>query len=317
MGVIFAILWGVIKWVFLILFAVLFLLLLIVLVFIFTPVRYQLKGEKNSEVLQGRIKVTWLLHLISFQLSYENGELIWEGKIGPKVIAASYPIPKKVKKTKKPKPAPKAQKQEEAPVQEPASVTEMRAPSEVPPQPRTIPAEEMQEQPPALPEKKTWRQRLTAFCQKVRRFFERLLHPFKSMYHKLRKLYARWSELKERWDRYPQKAETVRAVKELAIGLLRPLAPKAYEIDLLFGFEDPATTGKVLGYYYMLDPLLFPARRRRREISVEADFKRPVLEFKGWCRGHFCAGSFLRPVIRALMNAHIRRLIRYIRTYQS
>ena len=45
-------------------------LLLLILV-LFVPVRYEAAGE-NKEKLQAKGKVHWLLHIVSFQVSYEN-----------------------------------------------------------------------------------------------------------------------------------------------------------------------------------------------------------------------------------------------------
>ena len=65
-------------------------------------------------------------------------------------------------------------------------------------------------------------------------------------------------------------------------------------------------------YYYALTPVLFPKTSRRRRLELEAEFEEPVLEVTAVCKGRFSIGSFLWPVIRALLNAHIRRLIRYV-----
>lgn len=51
-----------------ILFAIVLVLLLLIL---FVPVRYDLKGE-NSEKLMAKGKVHWLLHIITFEMCYEN-----------------------------------------------------------------------------------------------------------------------------------------------------------------------------------------------------------------------------------------------------
>lgn len=336
MGVIFAILGGILKWILLILLGLLGLILLVLLILLFTPLRYKLRGQKSSDSLWGKVQVSWLLHLISFHLAYQEKEIRWEVKLGPKVLLASYPIPKKEKKPKKPKPQKPPQAETEAglkespaesetlaatptlaetsPPKEAAPPSEKTAAEEKRPAPAEVPpSEETREPFPAAPEKKTWREKVTEVCWKIRRFFEKLMHPFQSLYEKVKKLRSRWDELKEKWEKYPQKGETVRAVKELAAGLVRPVLPRSCNIELLFGFDDPATTGKVLGYYYMLWPLLFPKETRRRKLKVDADFKRSVMEFNGWCRGHFCVASFLGPAVRALLNPHIRRLIRYIR----
>lgn len=57
------------------------LLLAIVLSVLFVPVRYQLEGEKQSpgwSEANGKIRVSWLLHLIHLRIQYRKKELDWE-----------------------------------------------------------------------------------------------------------------------------------------------------------------------------------------------------------------------------------------------
>lgn len=54
-----------------VLLAIVLLLLLLVL---FVPVRYDITGENNDH-LSANGKVHWLFHIVSFQISYENGEM--------------------------------------------------------------------------------------------------------------------------------------------------------------------------------------------------------------------------------------------------
>lgn len=57
------------------------LLLAMVLSVLFVPVRYQLEGEKPSpgwSEANGKIRVSWLLHLIHLRIQYREKELDWE-----------------------------------------------------------------------------------------------------------------------------------------------------------------------------------------------------------------------------------------------
>lgn len=56
------------------------LLLTFILVVLFVPIRYGLWAD-NREELQGRVKVTWLLRLISFQITYNDKKLSIKLKI--------------------------------------------------------------------------------------------------------------------------------------------------------------------------------------------------------------------------------------------
>ena len=57
------------------------LLLVIVFSVLFVPVRYRLEGEKSSpgwSEANGKVRVSWLLHLIHLRIQYQEKELDWE-----------------------------------------------------------------------------------------------------------------------------------------------------------------------------------------------------------------------------------------------
>ena len=373
MGVLFAILGGIIKWILLIIFGLIGLILVLLLVVMLTPLRYKIKWTKQAETMEGEARVSWLLHLISFRLTQKGKEVKWTVKIGPKVIAASYPLPRKEKKSKKKRKAksqsavppeeplaqtateplveppteplveppteplvkpPKVEKAESSPQEETASVT--------PPEPQSDPMaadesllkDESLEKIPAAPEtvgapqesdaqedkpKKSLRRKITDVCWKIRRLFEKIaakihavVDAIRAIPTKVRGLLDKWDQVKAVWEGYPQKAETVDAIKLMLGSILKAPLPKKYDVKLRIGMKDPATTGQILMYYYALTPVLFPKTTRRRRFVLEAEFEEPVIEVTAVCKGRFCVGSFLWPVIRALLNGHIRRLIRYV-----
>lgn len=348
MGVVIAILGGILKWIFLILLGLLGLVLVLLLIVLLTPLRYRVQGEKSAEKTEAKVKVTWLLHLFSFQLAFQNQKLTWKAKIGPKTLA-SYPTRAKLKEKPKAETKPQPVQPDDTPqvdVQQkikPPQAEKTEVPQEekeaVPQADAISPGENAKQEPEtetmssvhlsdeesadtaaAAPENRSCRQKVQAVCWKIRRFFEKVLKPVRMLpqaWHKLQdraaSLLCKWEDIQKLWDSYPQKGETVRSVGRLVCGLLKVPLPKRYDLQVRFGFEDPAATGKVLGYYYMLWPLLFPRETRGRRLEVTADFENPGLEASGRCKGHFSIGSFLLPVLRALMDPHIRRLIRYVR----
>lgn len=348
MGVVFAILGGIIKWILLIILGLVGLILVLLLIVLLTPLRYKIKWTKQAEVMEGEARISWLLHLISFRLTQKGKEIRWTVKIGPKVIAASYPLPKKEKKKskhKKTKPSqtpvvvplqepPQAEKTESIPQEEPAPVMLQEPQSEPIAADEDFLKDEGQKEIPAAPEtvtlpqepevqedkpKKSLRRKITDVCWKIRRFFEKIVGKVRGVVGairaiptKVRGLLDRWDQVKAIWEGYPQKEETVAAIKQMLGGILKAPLPKKYDVKLRIGMKDPATTGQILMYYYALTPVLFPKTTRRRKFVLEAEFEESVLDVTAVCKGRFSVGSFLWPVIRALLNAHIRRLIRYV-----
>ena len=361
MGVLFAILGGIIKWILLIVLGLIGLVLVLLLVVMLTPLRYKIKWSKQADVMEGEARVSWLLHLISFRLSQSGKEIKWTVKIGPKIIAASYPLPKKEKKPKKQKKRkkkistpkdktsqetlvqptteplaqpPKGEKTESVPQEEIAPVMLPEPQSEPIAADEDLLKDEGQKEIPAAPEtvtlpqepevqedkpKKSLRRKVTDVCWKIRRFFEKILGKVRGIVAairaiptRVRGILDRWDQVKAVWEGYPQKEETVAAIKQMLGGILKAPLPKKYDVKLRIGMKDPATTGQILMYYYALTPVLFPKTTRRRRFELEAEFEEPVFEVTAVCKGCFSVGSFLWPVIRALLNGHIRRLIRYV-----
>ena len=344
MGVLFAILGGIIKWILLIILGLIGLVLVLLLVVLLTPLRYKIKWTKQAGIMEGEARVSWLLHLVSFRLTQSGKEIKWTVKIGPKIIAASYPLPKKEKKkskhkkTKPPQPPtvvpPQAEKTESIPREEMAPVMLQESQSEPIAADEDLLKDEVQEKITAAPEtaavpqepevqedkpKKSLRRKVTDVCWKIRRFFEKIVETIRGIRDKIRAipvkvrgLLDKWDQVKAVWEGYPQKAETVDAIKLMLGGVLKTPLPKKYDVKLRIGMKDPATTGQILMYYYALTPVLFPKTTRRRRFELEAEFEEPVIEVTAVCKGRFSVGSFLWPVIRALLNGHIRRLIRYV-----
>ena len=348
MGVVFAILGGIIKWILLIILGLVGLILVLLLIVLLTPLRYKIKWTKQAEVMEGEARISWLLHLISFRLTQKGKEIRWTVKIGSKVIAASYPLPRKEKKkskNKKTKPSqtpaavplqepPQAEKTESIPQEEPAPVMLQEPQSEPIAADEDLLKDEGQKEIPAAPEtvtlprepevqedkpKKSLRRKITDVCWRIRRFFENIVGKVRGVVDAIRAiptkvqgLLDRWDQVKAIWEGYPQKEETVAAIKQMLGGILKAPLPKKYDVKLRIGMKDPATTGQILMYYYALTPVLFPKTTRRRKFVLEAEFEESVLDVTAVCKGRFSVGSFLWPVIRALLNAHIRRLIRYV-----
>lgn len=75
------ILWTILKIAGIILLILLGLLLLVVLAVLFCPVVYQAEGRKDADSLCGRAGVSWLCHLISFKIWYENEEMDYSVRV--------------------------------------------------------------------------------------------------------------------------------------------------------------------------------------------------------------------------------------------
>lgn len=71
----------------------------------------------------------------------------------------------------------------------------------------------------------------------------------------------------------------IEAAKEEAIKLLLHILPRKWKMHCHFGFDDPATTGLVLGYYWMFTAICMD------HMTCVPDFEQQVIEVKGFAKG--------------------------------
>ena len=88
--------------------------------------------------------------------------------------------------------------------------------------------------------------------------------------------------------------------------LFRNLKPDIFFTDLLFGFDDPADTGMLLGLYETAAGI-YPIKRN---FVLRGDFERSALSMDLKIRGGASAGSFLGPVIWFCTRKPVFKLIK-------
>lgn len=260
-----------------------FLVLLLFLV-VFFPVSYRL-GASYQETLTARVKVHWLFHFVSVTLDYsEDKKRCILRLLGIPLADFLNPKPKKVKKEKrkaqkrksksqkKKKERPNKEKtkseeksQEKNPIKEPVK-------KEAPPEPEAVFRKEEPEQTKTEPgktkaesgetkteagETKNLRAKLWDFMQRIFQFPKRLWQVIKNMLQKCRDLWNKGIDIKEKLEKWIEiltRERTKTAVgkaKRQICRLLKHILPRKWNAYVNFGFEDPALTGQILGYYWM------------------------------------------------------------------
>jgi hypothetical protein len=105
--------------------------------------------------------------------------------------------------------------------------------------------------------------------------------------------------------------EAVLYIKKKVLKLLKKLAPKSVKGFVHFGFEDPATTGKILMYLAMIYPVL------PRKLIIDPGFDDTDIYGNIFIKGHF---SLITPVMCFLgvyFNKDIRRMRRLLKKYKE
>ncbi|WP_207645504.1 DUF2953 domain-containing protein [Marvinbryantia formatexigens] len=148
--------------------------------------------------------------------------------------------------------------------------------------------------------------RLREFFEKIKNSFRLFLEKIRNIRQSIEKLKSRLEYYKKLWyDVHTQ--EALQHVKKEIRYLLRHYFPKKIEGNVLFGLDDPADTGQLLG---ILSILQVAAGNR---IIVEADFTKPVLEGRIFLKGHIRACHMVKTVLALLLDKHVRITIKRIR----
>lgn len=334
---------------FILLAVLLLLLLVIMLLLLFVPVRYQASAEKGEKIAaSGRI--TWLLHLLSVRADFCDKKFHLSVKLcGYPVIGEKKKKQKRAKTvTKKNAPAEKkkiADTPETVVPSKAATEPEDVAPSKAATEPETVapfgaatepenvaPSEtatEPERNPlPGYSEKydrteefreeeiTDEKQRINPI-EKLRQIFEKIKNIFCSFLEKIRNIKQNIQKLKSKLEYYKKlwydthTQAAYRHVKKEVRYLIKHYFPGKIEGNVLFGLDDPATTGQILGVLSVLQ--VFTGNH----ILVEADFTQPVLEGNIAFKGHIRACHMVKAVLGLLLDRHVRITVKRIRKRMS
>ncbi|MGN0132956.1 MAG: DUF2953 domain-containing protein [Lachnospiraceae bacterium] len=257
-----------------VLLAVIGLLLVLLLLVVFFPVSYRLTAS-YEETLTAKVKVHWLFHLISVTLDYgEKGKKCILRFLGIPLMDFLNPRPKKEKtkkrkpkreKTKKEKPKGKRTEKEKSAsdtsalkrsVQEAADKKDSETTKEDAATEEQAKTEHVNTEEPRTEE--TAKRKLSELWKKLLRFPARLKQVIINILQKCKEIWDKGIDLKEKLEKWIEvlcRERTKTAIgkaKNQIIGLLKHIMPRKWNAYVNFGFDDPALTGQILGYYWLL-----------------------------------------------------------------
>lgn len=315
------------------------LLLLCVCAVLFVPVRYR-GNLKYYGQFEGEGGIFWLLHLVSIRAVYNSqtpdGPRIVVKILGRRLFDSGKNEKKSFDNTKNrklkeiPKEKPKQQEsgarfQEDAREKPPAGSGTPRPGKEMPPaQERTAlpPVSEGNTLPPPVPEENTLpppkessrgsflsrlyeklRRSIAGLVTKVRDFVKGLLQKLKGLLEKLRFVRDKKDAiLAILFDEKNRPAFL--KIKYVVFRVLRHLKPTHLAGKAYFGFDDPASTGYMLG----LLSLLYPVCEDR--LMLYPNFEKKIFEGEASFAGRLRASVFLFAACQLIFDKEIRRMIR-------
>lgn len=325
------------------------LLVLLVIVFsvLFVPVRYRLEGEKSSpgwSEANGKVKVSWVLHLIHLRIQYQEKELDWECYLfGVPLKKAGAAVREWKKKRRKKKVQEQKERRKKAVQQknEPEKRTAAKKkgqekPLQIEEKTRTAAKEQKstekqtntEKSKTAAPEaKKTEietaerkQQEKEKVSDKLSRFWNRCKKIVGSILEFPGKLKKKLTNIRltfrgfydkiKRWRTLWNEESTLAALHfltEKGRKLIRHVLPRKIRGSITFGCEDPALTGQILGAVAIAYPLY------GKGVAVYPRFEEKILEGQLQMKGRIVVACLLWQAWKIYRNPDVRKTLKKIR----
>ena len=305
---------------------------------LFVPIRYRIRGSRYDS-LEAAVKVYWLFHALSIKVVYPWGEgkdvgivirilgkRIYDNlrnenqssehnknKKGMKTQKASRKVPQKPGTPEdtgqRPVPAPdQIPKPKEMP--RPALAPAAEAPLKIPAVAESAPRSHVQEDRPQKPGLvKRIKEKLYAIKNQFQSRLERIKNKISSLCKKNDRLLKKLAGIREKKDAVmailfdSKNRPAFAALKKELFRILRHLKPVRLSGKVYFGFEDPASTGYVLGALSLLYPVY------EDHIALYPDFEEKKAQGELYVAGRLRIAVFAGVALRLVFNKDIRRII--------
>ena len=325
------------------------LLVLLVIVFsvLFVPVRYRLEGEKSSpgwSEANGKVKVSWVLHLIHLRIQYQEKELDWECYLfGVPLKKAGAAVREWKKKRRKKKVQEQKERRKKAVQQknEPEKRTAAKKkgqekPLQIEEKTRTAAKEQKSTEKQTNPEKSKTaapeakkteietterkQQEKEKVSDKLSRFWNRCKKIVGSILEFPGKLKKKLTNIRltfrgfydkiKRWRTLWNEESTLAALHfltEKGRKLIRHVLPRKLRGSITFGCEDPALTGQILGAVAIAYPLY------GKGVAVYPRFEEKILEGQLQMKGRIVVACLLWQAWKIYRNPDVRKTLKKIR----
>lgn len=274
------------------------------------PVRYQAEGSYYGKG-KGKVRVFWLLHILSVTAAYEKDVTITVRLLGFRILKRKRTDEElheaeeimvqamEIKGTEMAKEAAETVKEDSRQ----QKVREEALPSQ--------PLDRKEEPPKGFWDQK---EESTGRDTKLCRLITRLKKRFSELLMKLRLLCLRTSDtlnwVKEKkeeieaWVSDEKNQKTVKLFFRQIKKLIRHIFPRRGKGNVTFGFEDPYLTGQVLTYGSVIYPFC------HKHLNLYPVFDQAVFTADGNFRGRIRVGTVLLIGIRMLLDRNFRILLK-------
>ncbi len=306
-------LWVILRILGVLILALILLVLLVVSLVLFVPVRYQI-WVKSREKLETKVRLHWLLHLISYSAEYRD-ELTYRLKIFGITV-----YDEKTKRSVKGENNPEGTEKQISSSSfggKTENVQQTSTPSVTPEE-----SQKQQEQPTEQQEQAEDK----SFREKIEDFVWKIIDFIRSIPEKIADLLEKWADFQENigeradafidkideWNRKKERllnqiqdeqnrfavVEGYKTIKKLIVHI----RPRKLKVNGRLGFEDPALTGQIFAVIGMLMPLY------GEHIQLEAVFDEKVMEVDAYLSGRAQGGSVTYMILRLILRKEVRLL---------
>ena len=305
------------------------LILLLLLLLLFVPVRYRAYGIKKGGECRAEAKISWLLHLISIPISYQNGELSARLRIlgfpvlnlleeekedGEEELRKEKPGKEKNGKETSEKATPETvSTPEEAIWDEKKRSSETRQtqkegnqtgePQQISAAQPDLEEESGEEKDGAVSRFFRVLRAVWGFLKGIPQKLKNLKCTFRRFCGKMKRMAERYREIKDFALDERTKAAVSLVWKQAGI-LARQALPRKIRGELHFGTDDPALTGQILGAIGIFYPLFMD------NVKVNPDFEQMVLEGELFFRGRLRLVTLARIAWRLFRDKNVRYVYR-------
>lgn len=191
---------------------------------------------------------------------------------------------------------------EEHRCQEKSQEQNRQSPQDDQSEPKKHSSQEESPEQPEVKEKLSFKERFLRIVSKVWEILKNIRYTIRKIYDKIMDIIGniRYYTESLKSDLFK---ETFQKCSGELLKLLKSIAPRKVKGRLRIGMEDPATTGKILGYYGMLYPLIGD------HIDVVPDFDQTVLEGNILIKGKITLFKAIKTGIIVYFNKDLRKLI--------
>ena len=132
-----------------------------------------------------------------------------------------------------------------------------------------------------------------------------IIKKFRNIWKKIQDGKLKVEHYLELWNRKETQITFQRAKRKFG-KVLKALLPKKWKLVGNVGFQDPATTGKIMGAVGAMYPIL------ENNVLIVPDFENEVIELEGKIKGHVRLGNLTYQLISLLLNPHCFKFIKIV-----